>query len=457
MSSTSNCEAQNKNNSTRLAKLTDLLDTVQEGEDKYFLNPISTDGRVADYVADFQSSDIIDGWKHVRPKRWYHPLHQISSYLGRFPPTLARYFISKFSQENEVVYDPFSGSGTVPLEARLLNRNAIGNDIFIYAYTLTYAKVCSPSREQFNDFVTMLRTQTEARIHNINFEQEPLIDDLSPYYHKETLRQILAVRQVLNTQQYRGVEREIALFVKAVICGILHGDSQLFLSVQTKDTWSASPRYVREYVAAHGLVYEQRDVFENLDRKANLVYRLPMPENCGKVYRCNITRSKTSIRDNSIDLIVTSPPYLSVRNYPLDNWLRVWFLGSHKDLERQKMLITSNVKMYERGMRYALRQMYRVLKPNRACIIVAANVVRKVKDSSIYFTTQELAKIAKKIGFNVIVIFNDDVPLSRRTSQLFNTMRYDEMVDSVPRDSVLILSKGSCPIYPQNPIEYSVR
>ena len=33
------------------------------------------------------------------------------------------------------------------------------------------------------------------------------------------------------------------------------------------------------------------------------------------------------IADDSIDLIVTSPPFLDVVDYPTDNWLRCWFAG----------------------------------------------------------------------------------------------------------------------------------
>src|SRR5205085_4569365 len=104
---------------------------------------------------EFKSENIIDSWKHIHRKYWYHSLHQLSPYLGRFPPAIARYFVCKFSKEGQLVYDPFCGSGTVPLEACILNRDAIGSDVFIYAYTLSHAKLHPLERKEFDNFIKL--------------------------------------------------------------------------------------------------------------------------------------------------------------------------------------------------------------------------------------------------------------------------------------------------------------
>ena len=57
------------------------------------------------------------------------PLHSLCSYLGAFPPSLANYFINYFTDEKDLVYDPFSGRGTTILESRLLNRESFGSDL----------------------------------------------------------------------------------------------------------------------------------------------------------------------------------------------------------------------------------------------------------------------------------------------------------------------------------------
>lgn len=50
-------------------------------------------------------------------------------YRGNFAPQIPRNVILNYSDEGEFVVDPMVGSGTTLIEARLLNRNAIGYDV----------------------------------------------------------------------------------------------------------------------------------------------------------------------------------------------------------------------------------------------------------------------------------------------------------------------------------------
>ncbi|MEO8513760.1 MAG: DNA methyltransferase [Ignavibacteria bacterium] len=52
-----------------------------------------------------------------------------SKYRGNFAPQVARNLIEKYTVEEENVLDPMVGSGTTLIEAKLLNRNALGVDI----------------------------------------------------------------------------------------------------------------------------------------------------------------------------------------------------------------------------------------------------------------------------------------------------------------------------------------
>ena len=66
--------------------------------------------------------DSVDGgttnlgplWHGVSP-RWGHSMHAMCSYHGMFPAKLVHYFIQRFSEPGDLVLDPFSGRGTVPL------------------------------------------------------------------------------------------------------------------------------------------------------------------------------------------------------------------------------------------------------------------------------------------------------------------------------------------------------
>ena len=52
-----------------------------------------------------------------------------ASYRGNFAPEIARNVILRYSKLGELVLDPFCGSGTTLIEAKLLKRNFIGTDV----------------------------------------------------------------------------------------------------------------------------------------------------------------------------------------------------------------------------------------------------------------------------------------------------------------------------------------
>ena len=91
-------------------------------------------------------------WHGVSP-RWGHSMQTMCSYHGMFPAKVAHYFIQRYSRSGDVVFDPFSGRGTVPLQARVEGRIAVGNDLNPLAYVLSAAKVNPPSWDSVQEFL----------------------------------------------------------------------------------------------------------------------------------------------------------------------------------------------------------------------------------------------------------------------------------------------------------------
>lgn len=62
-------------------------------------------------------------------------------YRGNFAPQIPRNVILNYSEEGEYILDPMVGSGTTLIEARLLNRNALGYDINSNAVKITSERI----------------------------------------------------------------------------------------------------------------------------------------------------------------------------------------------------------------------------------------------------------------------------------------------------------------------------
>jgi DNA modification methylase len=65
------------------------------------------------------------------------------------------------------------------------------------------------------------------------------------------------------------------------------------------------------------------------------------------------------IADESVQLVITSPPFLNVVNYRQDNWLRCWFAG----IDPQAIpKLTSSSNQWTAGMTQAMQEMRRIVK-----------------------------------------------------------------------------------------------
>src|SRR6516165_7178898 len=99
-------------------------------------------------------------------------LHEVS-YRACFKPQLPRFFIERLTKPGGRVYDPFMGRGTTPVEAALLGRIPLGNDINPLSSVMTRARLEPPTV-----------TQVEARLREIPLDDPgDTPEDLLVFYH----------------------------------------------------------------------------------------------------------------------------------------------------------------------------------------------------------------------------------------------------------------------------------
>ena len=77
---------------------------------------------------NWKESEILTDSLWIIPERDKTGKHN-GFYHGNFIPQIPRQLILRYTKKNEIVFDPFLGSGTTAYEAESLNRNFIGIDI----------------------------------------------------------------------------------------------------------------------------------------------------------------------------------------------------------------------------------------------------------------------------------------------------------------------------------------
>jgi len=395
---------------------------------------------ILDSIDAVSTRELESNW-HEAPRGWGHSLHTLSAYVGGFPPALARYFVERYSNEGDVILDPFCGGGTTPLEAGLSGREVLANDAFKYAYTLTRAK-CNPlPRTEFEQYLSSVLDEMEkAQVSIANLDNE----DIEVFYSESTLKDILRIKKVLQ-----GDESKQADFLKALICGILHGPSESFLSVQTKDTYSGSADYVREYIEENDLEVPDRDIGECARDKYE---RATEDEDGVPQFESTVTQSDArnlQFEEKSADLVVTSPPYMHMLDYTWNNWIRLWWLGVDRKKEQDGLDITADVDKYRSFINSSLDEMYDVLKPNSRAVLVVGDAKKHLASGTeVKPTARYVAEEAADVGFEVDHVIDDTYDVDKRSYVRFNELRYDGIETDINESEELlercvVLNKGN--------------
>ena len=247
-----------------------------------------------------------------------HSIHEIS-YRACFKSQLPGFFIERLTRPGDRVFDPFSGRGTTAVQAALLGRAPAANDVNPLS-----AMLCGPRLDPPEVAAVAARL---ADIDLSRADADPAEADLLAFYHPDTLRQISALRAWLldRGDALDAVDR----WIRMVAINRLTGHSSGFFSVYTMPPNQAvSAVSQRKINQARGQVPPERDVRAIILKKTRslLADGLPPPHPAALLLTGPAERTP-GLADGSVDLIVTSPPFLDVVDYEGDNWLRCWFAG----------------------------------------------------------------------------------------------------------------------------------
>jgi DNA modification methylase len=240
-----------------------------------------------------------------------------------FPEQFVAQQLRSYTQPNDVVFDPFCGRGTTVFESLLQGRVAAGLDINPVAACIAGAKAAPPDLE-----VVLTRLgEIEERYQTASPEYDSSDEFFQACFHPDTLSQLLFLRDQLSWQ-----DSIVDRFIAAVVLGCLHGESQKspnYLSNQMPRTISPKPDYSVRWWASRGLCAPRREVFQIVSGLIH--YRLAKPPAVakGKVVLRDAREANLAFPElrRSVDLVVTSPPYLDTTDFREDQWLRLWFLG----------------------------------------------------------------------------------------------------------------------------------
>ncbi len=326
-------------------------------------------------------------------QRQSNSLHEIS-YRACFKAELPDYFITRYTSVGETVYDPFMGRGTTPIQAAIRGRVPVGMDINPISAIFTAPRLDVPELSEIED-----------RLDQLNLEcTGGTSEDLTMFYHPATLDEILGLREYLRRRKVSGEEDNLDSFIRMIATNRLTGHSKGFFSVYTlPPNQAASPASQTKINKRLGQKPEYRNVKDTIKRKSRSLLRNVSEDlrarinSMGKKSKILTSDSRDSSKymdERTVDLTVTSPPFLDTVQYTADNWLRAWFNGITEEAQELSPFIINDLGKWCSFMSDIFADLYRVTKRGGR----VGFEVGEIRKGSVKLDAH-ISNIGKKSGF----------------------------------------------------------
>ncbi len=281
------------------------------------------------------------------------------SYRACFKPQLPRFFINLLTKEGDLVYDPFSGRGTTIIEAALLDRRVIANDVNPLSKMLTAPRLAVPPLSSVMERLSQIPPDSSTDL------------DLSMFYHPKTEAEIAALRNYLIGVKADSREDDTDRWIRMVATNRLTGHSKGFFSVYTlPPNQAVSMERQKRINKKRNQQPEYRDTKKLIMKKSrSLTKGLSVIErenlqraSCSASFYKEDARQTFDIPDGHVQLTVTSPPFLDVVQYSQDNWLRCWFNNLDMPDIEKKITMAKTVEQWSLVMGEVFVELYRITR-----------------------------------------------------------------------------------------------
>jgi DNA modification methylase len=289
-----------------------------------------------------------------------------------------------YTVEDDLVLANFSGSGTVCLEAHLANRNAIGIDANPLALLLSKVK-SAPAKIDSNKIINLL-DKYDGKNTGAKYKKDEFLQKwFSQNAYEDLVRYFNAAKMIENEKLRNTVTLAIASIVKKVS----KVDSRCVNHIVVDN--HKKPIDVRKSLLDKlESMSKDIDVFES--KKSNTKVKIEQGD-----------ARNLPLKNDSVDFIISHPPYLGAIDYTNIFQLENLMLENDNKLIDINDISTTSMKNYLGSMQKVFDEMYRVLKPGKFVAVVIGD---NRKDGNIQPTFSYFIQDAtSRLGFELKDIF----------------------------------------------------
>jgi DNA modification methylase len=354
--------------------------------------------------------------------------HSLHAFAAKFPPQIPSAFIRALTQPGDVVLDPMMGSGTTVVEAMLQGRRGIGLDIDPLALRLTSAKTQPLDLDQTRQLASRVLRRSSGLLADAQALERILasaFDDetrkfIDYWFLEHTQRELMALSLAIREVDEPSQRRFLELIFSSTIVTKSGGVSM------ARDLAHTRPHLDPTKMPRSALDEFSQRLAKGMRGMASLV------GNGTHAMVAAADARAMPLHAESVDLVVTSPPYANAIDYMRAHkfslvWLgsavgqlsglRARYIGSERlghtidaplpgfteaiiaEVEACDRRKAHVLRKYYCDMRLVASEMYRVLRHGSAAVIVVGtSTMRNVSVE----THRCLAELGTWAGFNLV-------------------------------------------------------
>lgn len=362
--------------------------------------------------------------------------HLIHSYPAKLLCNIPYYFLQSdcYCPQKGLVLDPFCGTGTVMLEANISGRSAIGADSNPLAVLISQVKTKYIPSEKLQQTLSLVLVRAQRS----KIETTGDIESIQRWFSNSTILQLLRLEEAIGKIDSIDQQRFFSLCFSNLIKKVSFADPSISVPVKLNPERFVNNPDRKKAIEFKLLTLQSIDVYDKFEDICKLNIRrieslFPLQEK-GVVTEIvsndarRITESYDSCKlraDESVDLILTSPPYAGAQKYIRSSWLNLYWLGkkmseeiralNNMNIGREDYHKSESDQHIKTGIEAAdavLESLYADGKNKRAYIV--GNYINEMK-----LALDESVRVLKRDCYMIIVIGNNTV-----CNRAFDTQDY---------------------------------
>lgn len=335
-------------------------------------------------------------------------VHGFHSYAARLHPLTAARLVDGLSGKGDTVLDAFMGSGTVLVEARLLGRHGVGTDLNPLSLELAHLKTRGTTAAERKELV-------EASLRAVEHADERRISKAGPTerYGREDM-ELFDVHMLLELDGLRqGISLEEEGFAREALKLVF---SSILVKVSKKPGDTTERIAPRRLASGFAIKLFANKTTELVERLADYAELLPRGAPASDLY-IDDARKLNNVASDSVDLVVSSPPYPGVYDYAHHHAARLRWLGlevapfergeigSRRKLRGRDR--DEGVAAWEEDFVKSLVAIRRVLKKDaRAVLVIADSVVQR----SALYADETMDRLVPRAGLEIAAVASQKRP-----------------------------------------------